>query len=592
MGFFGLRETSLRFGALIAWLLWIGGVSAQTVLRVDPDAPPGGDGSTWALAFNDLQDALDALPVVMLEPAEIWLTAGTCRPDKGTGNRNASFQLVDGLTIRGGFTGTETSPDDRVEPWPESILSGEIGDSQSTLDNSYHVVTLTEFFASAALEGVVITGGRADGGGDDGEGGGLRTRFAAIDVSRCTFRNNWAETGGGMYSENGTATVTATVFRDNFADLEGGGAFLRDDLLVSECSFINNVGGFGGGLTVCCIDLAFGSGAVEDCVFVDNFADFGGGMFVPNGTGRALRCRFQGNSASRGGGVYNSSDDAVFANCVFNRNVSDLGGGIYNSGDLELTNAQLVRNTAFTSGGGIYTLSPLTLANCTVYSNACLFSTSSGGVHSVDGPLAVRNTILWSNTNGDGASETAQVRIVSGGYAFEWSVIEAWTGQLVSQGCFSLSPQFVSPSGPDGMLGTEDDDFRLAMGSPCIDAGSNSLLSLDGADMDGDGDVNEAIPEDCCGIDRIVDDPLTAGSGAGLSDPVVDVGAREYVPPCLGDVDGDGMVSFDDLNMVLLAWGTNVTPGTGADVNGDGHVDFDDANIVFVMWADGCTVNP
>ena len=33
---------------------------AQTVLHVRADAAAGGDGSSWASAFDDLQDALDA----------------------------------------------------------------------------------------------------------------------------------------------------------------------------------------------------------------------------------------------------------------------------------------------------------------------------------------------------------------------------------------------------------------------------------------------------------------------------------------------------------------------------------------------------
>ena len=60
------------------------------VLFVDDDAPDGGDGQRWTTAFRDLQDAL-----AVAEPGdEAWMAAGTYRPDRGTGDRMAAFQLA------------------------------------------------------------------------------------------------------------------------------------------------------------------------------------------------------------------------------------------------------------------------------------------------------------------------------------------------------------------------------------------------------------------------------------------------------------------------------------------------------------------
>ena len=50
---------------------------AQSVLYVDDDASVGGDGTSWATAFNDLQDALAASPC-----GEIWVPAGVCKSPK------------------------------------------------------------------------------------------------------------------------------------------------------------------------------------------------------------------------------------------------------------------------------------------------------------------------------------------------------------------------------------------------------------------------------------------------------------------------------------------------------------------------------
>ena len=58
---------------------------------------------------------------------------------------------------------------------------------------------------------------------------------------------------------------------------------------------------------------------------------------------------------------------------------------------------------------------------------------------------------------------------------------------------------------------------------------------------------------------------------------------RSYTPgvsaPTSGDVNGDGLVNFEDLNAVLGAWGAQ-GEGLAQDVNGDGTVDFADLNVV------------
>jgi hypothetical protein len=49
-----------------------------------------------------------------------------------------------------------------------------------------------------------------------------------------------------------------------------------------------------------------------------------------------------------------------------------------------------------------------------------------------------------------------------------------------------------------------------------------------------------------------------------------------------GDANGDGVVNFQDLIIVIFAWGSN--PGHAADFNGDGTVNFTDLLIVFINW--------
>jgi endonuclease I len=56
-----------------------------------------------------------------------------------------------------------------------------------------------------------------------------------------------------------------------------------------------------------------------------------------------------------------------------------------------------------------------------------------------------------------------------------------------------------------------------------------------------------------------------------------------------GDLNGDGFVGVDDLNIVLINWNQNVTPGDlgAGDATGEGFVGVDDLNIVLVNWNNG-----
>ena len=56
-----------------------------------------------------------------------------------------------------------------------------------------------------------------------------------------------------------------------------------------------------------------------------------------------------------------------------------------------------------------------------------------------------------------------------------------------------------------------------------------------------------------------------------------------------GDLNADGFVGVDDLNIVLTHWNQNVTPGdlTMGDPTGEGFVGVDDLNVVLTNWNNG-----
>ena len=89
---------------------------------------------------------------------------------------------------------------------------------------------------------------------------------------------------------------------------------------------------------------------------------------------------------------------------------------------------------------------------------------------------------------------------------------------------------FLDPHGNDGLPGTEDDNLRLSPGSLCIDAGDNTAVPADSADLDGDLDTSERTPLDLDGNPRFVDDLDTVDTGVDdlpTYPEVVDMGAYE-----------------------------------------------------------------
>ena len=463
-------------------------IAAGGTIYVDADASTEGDGTTWGTAYKYLQDALHKPPT---SGDEIWVAEGTYKADAnsadpdGGGDRYATFQLINGVGIYGGFAGGETSLDERDWQTNETILSGDLdGDDGLNFanngENGYHVVTAgSAADATAVLDGFTIKGGNADlwdpeGGGGEKEGGGMYINGSSPTVANCTFSGNSAGSkGGGLYTnDNSSPTLTDCTFSANYANSGAGmnnGRYCMSTL--TNCTFNGNTaGGCGGGM----YNDPFGSPTLTNCTFIGNSTGTngdGGGISNDWATPLLTNCLFAGNSAdSRGGGMYNVSYNPTLTNCTFSGNVAN------------------------NSGGGIYN-----------------FQASSP---------ALTNCIMWGNTGGEITGDTASVTYscVQGGYA--------GTGNIDADPCF------VDANGPDDIVGTEDDNLRLSAGSPCIDAGDNTA-------------VPSGVTTDLDGKLRFVDDPDTVDTGTGAP-PIVDMGAYEYYrEPATIYVDGDATGAND-----------------------------------------------
>jgi len=396
-----------------------------TVIYVDADAVGANDGSSWADAYEDLQDALGAV----VATDEVWVAEGTYVPGA---DRADTFQLVEGVALYGGFGGGETLLEQRDWEANVTTLSGDInGDDVGFTNNDenvYHVLTGAD---DAILDGFTITGGNADGSDDNARGGGMFNSWASPTVENCAFIGNLADRGGGMYNEHGSVTVSDSVFSGNHS---GDGQ------------------GFGAGI---CNDYATLS--AQDCVFIDNTSSWlGGGVYNYSSTTNASDCVFTGNTAlGAGGGLYTSDGNVI--NCVFAGNSSNgRGGGIYAPlGTFHIINSTFFGNTA--DQGGAIALRQF-------------------------GEPTITNCILWGDTASDAGDEIYNEVTLTVSY----SDIEGGLGDIANEpggtvtdggGNVDSDPLFVDssdPHGPDGVFATEDDGLQLGPGSPAINSATAS----------------------------------------------------------------------------------------------------------------------
>ena len=400
--------------------------SQARIIYVDANATGDANGVNWTNAYIYLQDALtDALSNPDVN--EIWVAQGTYTPDQGIGvapgDREATFQLINGVIIKGGYAGFgQLDPNARDIELYETILNGDLNSDDIQLtnpadmwgehtrfDNSYHVVTGSNTDANAIVNGFTITAGY-----NSWLGGGMFNQDGIPTVTDCTFTWSCAEWGGGMGNWNSSPKVIRCKFERNAA--AGGGGIdnvKNSNPILINCTFSNNSGSWiGGGM-------------------VNGYAGFGG-----SANPVLTNCIFIGNSTDRyGGGIYNEFSSPAIANCTFNNNSAQRGGAIYSfrGSSPTITNCILYGDTALW-GREIY---------LAFYSESQPATTIIGYSNVQEGPAGV---------------------YVETGSILNWEV-----------GNINLDPDFAFSS-----------DYHIMPASPCIDAGDpNYIASLEETDLDG-----------------------------------------------------------------------------------------------------------
>jgi predicted outer membrane repeat protein len=421
-------------------LLVMAGGALGRIIYVDADAIGANNGSSWSDAYIYIQDAL-ADANLSGDVNQIRVAQGIYRPDQnsvypdGTGVREATFQLINGVSLKGGYAGLgEPDPNERNIQLYETILSGDLnGDDGPDFDdydeNSYHVVTGSGTDGNAVLDGFTITAGNADGYDLAELGAGMYNDGGSPMVMDCNFTWNMAGSGGGVSNRGGSnPKMVRCRFVSNTAENYGGAMYnYKSSPVLINCEFSeNSCCGFGYCFSVCMgaavcniesdctiINCTFegnwlnsmysnrgggvysykGELTLENCTFSENRAvsfkpgyidtlHAGGGVYtVDVADGNVVNCTFVGNLAGAGGGILNNSKNVKVTNCTFMENSAKHfdGGAVYSSRSATFSDCGFVNNSANRDGGGVYNRygSNLILTNCAFADN--LAGASGGG---------------------------------------------------------------------------------------------------------------------------------------------------------------------------------------------------------------------
>jgi len=271
-------------------------ISTPVVWYVDQSSTNTPDGTSWATAFLDVQDALD----VASSGDQMWIAQGLYIPTDTNGSkdpREASFRLIADVEMYGGFEGIETSLDEQLPDVYRVFFSGDLngddGGGGNTSDNAYHVVTADALVGnSPILDGVYIRSGNANSSGNNKYGGGLVvSNYASSSsayplVRQCRFLSNEAIYGGGV------ATLTAT-----------------DGVILIHCKIAQNYASrFGGAI------FNNGSCSVDNTLIVGNFCE------------------------ERAGAIYSAGDNLKLINTTITQNKAAVVGGVYIQSDASSNN--------------------------------------------------------------------------------------------------------------------------------------------------------------------------------------------------------------------------------------------------------------
>ena len=439
---------------------------ANNIIYVTTTGAGSKNGSSWENATAHLNMALAEGSKMAVKPT-IWVAAGTYT---GDGISRDAFKMVKGVSVYGGFAGTETSLEERDYEANVTILDGQNSQRVLCQDNAFTEETATVWDGFTIQNGYGILNGM---GAYIYDYGTLRN---------CVIRNNGSETlstnteikGGGVYVEGGTmdnCKVYGNVLKnDKTYYIHGAGVYMSDGRIV-DCEIYDN----------------------ENYSNNSSSYSYGGGLYISKGNNdktSVVENTYVHDNSSRtiGGGMYvdglSSNRRANIINCRIENNISQSeGGGLFLSSYVNVVGCNIANNTSSYNGGGIYASSSYNnIINCNIVNNLSTSTSTSycGGLYITGSNSNVTNSIVWGNKRGDGSVSDFSV---GSNVVVSYSAVQ---GGCAGTGNISLSalntgdglhPKFTNPTTGAGAE-YSGGDWTIQEGSAVINKGVNEIAGI------------------------------------------------------------------------------------------------------------------
>jgi hypothetical protein len=496
----------------------LSGTPIQAAVYVDGGATGTGDGSSWQNAFPCLQDAL-AAAAAAAKPVEVRVAQGVYKPDQGTGrtpgDRTATFQLLNGVTLQGGYAGAVAAdPNARDVALYETILSGDLAGDDKTgwpswTDNSFHVVTTSGTDKTAVIDGFTVTAGYSEPTKSqrNREGSGMLIDAGSPRVLNCCFTGNhdWTR-GAGVLADNGSNPVlTDCAFLNDDRGMNNTG---NSNSVLTHCRFEGNGDdafscGSGNPVLVACfftgnrsyaVSISGGAVALTSCVFERGGTGIlfwsgkltmtdctitgqtGVGVNALGGNLSLLGCTFAENRGG-GGWLVHCAGSLTAQYCRFRDNAGWING-IIAGREMELSDCEFTGNSGFWTStlestgdrliatrclfaGNSGSLSVISARNTLTRFSNCTFADNRSqygkpgrwfGIYGI--PLELTECIVWN-----GPDPFPQVPGLPAQITVRYSDVQggyAGVGNIDADPCFVAPGHWADPNDPNIVLGPED----------------------------------------------------------------------------------------------------------------------------------------
>ena len=543
---------------------------AQTerIRYVATDGTADGAATSWATATT-LQAALDGYTngdvLYVKRGSYTSLDSAGEAPDDP---RNATYALPHGITIYGGFAGTEANLDARdltlLATTNQTTLEGNRGNASLSTDNIKTILTIASvesgMAARVTLDGFTVA--RANGGDN---GGGLYVgQRSQATIRHCTFLSDTTRLGGAIYvDQNGTLRVSDSHFESNTA-LQGGAIFMSNNgtLSVRDSHFESNTATHPSSLTPA----------------------GGGALLVRSGvTITITTSTFERNTAMEDGAaiLFRGAEESTITQCSFTNNsitgatttgtVTSIGGPIHVAHNLFVGNS--AEHVSVFSGTGVGSF-----INNTIYNNTSRSMMMESAAVNLDNTGWVfANNIIYGNTAPDELylsfpeTEIAHNLIEDDDIGSPAAPIR--TGAITDPG--EAEMVFASTDADDANY------LRLKRGSVAVDGGNNNFI-------DGNADGFEVV--DTVGLTDL-------DGNKRISNVMIDVGAYEWVQlpqSLIVSRNGEVLPVLPASNSLSAAGGLVSLSVTfaGTSVTGATMTETGDANNIITLGTDNITTSP